>query len=63
MIHAAGRGKPYLNLQDGRKMGIDYRGDSALAEVLCAPAPRNRERWLRRTSIITGLRMWWLAMP
>src|SRR5215208_2381346 len=30
-VHAAGRGKPYLNFQDGRSMQVSYRGDSTLA--------------------------------
>src|SRR5215212_10144244 len=33
-VHAAGRGQPYLNLQDGRKASVEYRGDSALASAL-----------------------------
>jgi hypothetical protein len=33
-VHAAGRGKPYLNFQDGRSMQVDYRGDSTLANAL-----------------------------
>src|SRR5215216_3164166 len=33
-VHAAGRGKPYLNFQDGRSMQVVYRGDSTLASAL-----------------------------
>src|SRR5215213_10392909 len=33
-VHAAGRGKPYLNFQDGRSMKVVYRGESALANAL-----------------------------
>src|SRR5215213_834956 len=33
-VHAAGRGKPYLNFQDGSSMKSIYRGDSVLANAL-----------------------------
>ena len=33
-VHAAGRGKPYLNLRDGRSMSVLYRGDREAAAVL-----------------------------
>jgi cadherin-like protein/Big-like domain-containing protein/Calx-beta domain-containing protein len=33
-VHAAGRGKPYLNFQDGSTMKSVYRGDSLLANAL-----------------------------
>jgi hypothetical protein len=33
-VHAAGRGKPYLNFQDGRSMQVVYKGDSTLATAL-----------------------------
>jgi predicted outer membrane repeat protein len=33
-VHAAGRGKPYLNFQDGRSMQVVYRGDRWLASAL-----------------------------
>jgi hypothetical protein len=33
-VHAAGRGKPYLNFADGRSMKVEYRGDSALTSAL-----------------------------
>jgi len=26
-VHAAGRGRPFMNLQDGRGMSVNYRGD------------------------------------
>src|SRR5689334_5716493 len=28
-VHAAGRGKPFLNLQDGRERVVTYKGDQA----------------------------------
>src|SRR5215213_711545 len=34
IVRAAGRGMPYLNVQDGRKASGEYRGDSALASAL-----------------------------
>src|SRR5690349_8852750 len=33
-VEAAGRGMPYLNLQDGREMTVNYRGDQASANAL-----------------------------
>ncbi|HJY30558.1 MAG TPA: hypothetical protein VJ306_21170, partial [Pyrinomonadaceae bacterium] len=33
-VHAAGRGKPFLNLQDGREMSVTYRGDDAAGAAL-----------------------------
>ena len=33
-VNAAGRGKPYFNLRDGRQMQVEYRGDQALANAL-----------------------------
>src|SRR5215212_728234 len=33
-VHAAGRGKPFLNLQDGRGMSVNYRGDQAAVATL-----------------------------
>ena len=33
-VHAAGRGKPFLNLQDGREMSVEYRGDQKAAAAL-----------------------------
>ena len=33
-VNAAGRGKPFLNLQDGRQMSVNYRGDSAATAAL-----------------------------
>jgi hypothetical protein len=34
MVHAAGRGKPYLNLRDGHSIEVLYRGDSGLTSAL-----------------------------
>src|SRR5688572_20271093 len=33
-VHAAGRGKPFLNLQDGREMSVNYRGDQRAVAAL-----------------------------
>ena len=33
-VHAVGRGKPFLNLRDGREMSVMYRGDRAAADPL-----------------------------
>src|SRR5262245_15292253 len=33
-VQAAGRGKPFLNLQDGREMSVTYRGDEAVVVAL-----------------------------
>src|SRR5215467_7589187 len=33
-VHAADRGKPFLNLQDGRSMQAAYKGESALVNAL-----------------------------
>jgi hypothetical protein len=33
-VEAAGRGKPYLNLRDGRAMSVQYRGDDDLTAAL-----------------------------
>src|ERR1700742_1946108 len=33
-VHAAGRGSPFLNLQDGRAMSVTYRGDQAAVAAL-----------------------------
>jgi len=33
-VHAAGRGKPFLNLKDGREMSVEYRGDQQAAAAL-----------------------------
>jgi hypothetical protein len=33
-VHAAGRGKPFLNFQDGREMSVKYRGDQAAVAAL-----------------------------
>ena len=40
-VQAAGRGKPYLNLQDGRKASVEYRrsrADQRFAKWCCASA-------------------------
>src|SRR5690349_15433684 len=41
-VHAAGRGKPYLNFQDGRSMKVVYRGESALTSALQSGAAQAR---------------------
>src|SRR5678815_5720653 len=33
-VHAAGRGRPFLNLQDGHEMGVTYQGDPAAVAAL-----------------------------
>ena len=33
-VNADGRGKPYLNLQDGRELGVDYQGEPYLTTAL-----------------------------
>jgi hypothetical protein len=33
-VHAAGRGKPYLNLQNGHSMHVVFKGDSGLTNAL-----------------------------
>jgi len=33
-VHAAGRGRPYLNFRDGRSAEVAYRGDSKLTSAL-----------------------------
>src|ERR1044071_6774493 len=33
-VQAAGRGKPFLNLQDGRESRVTYRGDQAAVAAL-----------------------------
>jgi predicted outer membrane repeat protein len=33
-VHAAGRGKPFLNLKDGREMSVEYRGDQLAVAAL-----------------------------
>ena len=33
-VHAADRGKPFLNLQDGRGVSVSYRGDQQAAAAL-----------------------------
>src|SRR6185369_9397386 len=41
-VQAAGRGKPFLNLHDGRSMQTVYRGDSTLANALQSGAAQAR---------------------
>src|SRR5215204_2813523 len=41
-VRAAGRGRPYLNLQDGRRIGINYRGDRVFVNALQNGAVRAR---------------------
>src|SRR5690242_8126156 len=41
-VQAAGRGKPFLNLQDGRSMKVVYRGESALTSALQSGAAQAR---------------------
>ena len=41
-MQAAGRGKPFLNLQDGRKMSVAYRGDQAAVAALQSGAAQAR---------------------
>ena len=41
-VHAAGRGKPHLNLQDGRETGVEYRGDCDLTNALQEGSARPR---------------------
>jgi CSLREA domain-containing protein len=41
-VHAAGRGKPYLNLQDGREVGVAYRGDQVAVAALQNGTTRSR---------------------
>jgi len=33
-VHAAGRGKPFLNLRDGREMSVNYRGEQGAVAAL-----------------------------
>ena len=33
-VQAAGRGKPFLNFQDGHEMSVTYRGDQAAVAAL-----------------------------
>src|SRR6185295_2031850 len=41
-VHAAGRGKPYLNFSDGHSMQAFYRGESTLGNALQTNAARAR---------------------
>jgi hypothetical protein len=41
-LHAANRGRPFLNLQDGREMNVAYRGEpGALAALQNGAVPRS----------------------
>ena len=41
-VQAAGRGKPFFNLQDGREMSVAYRGDQAAVAALQSGAAQAR---------------------
>src|SRR4029450_701419 len=41
-VHAAGRGKPFLNLQDGREMSVTYKGDETAVAALQSGAAQSR---------------------
>jgi hypothetical protein len=41
-VHAAGRGKPFLNLQDGHEMSVTYKGDQAAVAALQSGAAQAR---------------------
>src|ERR1041384_3333956 len=41
-VQAAGRGKPFLNWQDGRGMTVTYRGDDAAVAALQSGAAQAR---------------------
>src|ERR1044072_5307268 len=41
-VQAAGRGRPFLNLKDGRDMTVTYRGDRGAATALQTGAARPR---------------------
>src|SRR5688572_13387723 len=41
-VHAAGRGKPFLNLQDGKEMSVTYRGDEAAVAAMQSGASQPR---------------------
>src|ERR1041384_4257751 len=41
-VQAAGRGRPFLNLKDGRDMTVTYRGDRAAATALQSGAAQAR---------------------
>lgn len=41
-VKAAGRGKPYMNLQDGRAMQVSYHGDQAASAGMQNGAARSR---------------------
>ncbi|HEX6284160.1 MAG TPA: hypothetical protein VFZ71_04770, partial [Pyrinomonadaceae bacterium] len=41
-VRAAGRGQPFMNLQDGREMSVAYRGDQAAVAALQSGAAQPR---------------------
>jgi len=41
-VHAANRGKPFLNLQDGREIGVTYRGEATAVAALQSGAAQAR---------------------
>src|SRR5688500_10771549 len=41
-VHAAGRGKPFLNLRDGREVSVNYSGDKQAAGALQSGAAQAR---------------------
>src|SRR5438105_2464481 len=41
-VQAAGRGRPYLNFQDGRRMLVDYRGEENVIQALRSDQARPR---------------------
>ncbi|HEY0726745.1 MAG TPA: hypothetical protein VGD38_01670, partial [Pyrinomonadaceae bacterium] len=41
-VQAAGRGKPFLNFQDGREMSITYRGEQAAVAALQSGGAQGR---------------------
>src|SRR6266571_4157876 len=41
-IQAAGRGKPYLNFQDGRKVSVNYHGNESATQAMQTGQARAR---------------------
>src|SRR6185312_13404757 len=41
-VHATGRGESFFKVQDGSKMAVEYRGDSALVQALRSGAAQPR---------------------
>src|ERR1051325_1444259 len=41
-VHAAGRGQPFLNLQDGHQMSVTYKGEQAAVAALQSGAAQGR---------------------